>query len=58
MKRDVSKRDQSRYYRYHREVGHDTLECHDLKDQIEQLIRDGKLREYKVKKPKKAGSKH
>ncbi|GAV82764.1 hypothetical protein CFOL_v3_26215, partial [Cephalotus follicularis] len=40
------KRDSDKYYRYHRDHGHDTQECNHLKNQIEDLIRKGHLRKY------------
>ena len=57
MKRDPNKRNKNKYCRFHRDHGHDTDECYDLKQQIENLIRQGKLRhfvgkDYKDKKLK------
>ena len=44
MKGDPSKRNISKYCRFHRDHGHDTDECYDLKQQIEVLIKQGKLK--------------
>ena len=35
-----------KYCRFYRDHGHDTDECYDLKQQIENLIRQGKLRHF------------
>ena len=46
MKGDPNKRNRNKYYRFHRDHGHDTDKCFDLKQQIENLIRQGKLRNF------------
>ena len=39
LKGDSNKRSRDKYYRFHRDHGHDTANCYDLKQQIETLIR-------------------
>ena len=46
MKGDPNKRSRNKYYCFHRDHGHDTDECFDLKQLIENLIRQGKLRNF------------
>ena len=46
MRGDHSKRNQNKYYRFHRDVDHTTEECIELKDEIEKLIREGYLYDY------------
>ncbi|XP_074356645.1 uncharacterized protein LOC141696399 [Apium graveolens] len=46
---DYNKRDTSKYCAYHEATGHDTADCRQLKDEIETLIRQGKLTEWVVK---------
>lgn len=45
MKSDLSRRNHNKYCRFHGEVGHNTNDCMDLKDEIERLIREGRLQE-------------
>ena len=46
MKGDLNKRNKNKYCHFHRDHGHDTNECFDLKQQIENLIRQGKVRNF------------
>ncbi|GAV79030.1 hypothetical protein CFOL_v3_22495 [Cephalotus follicularis] len=46
MKSPAEKKEVEKYCRYHRDNGHDTEECRQLKNQIEDLIRKGHLRKY------------
>ena len=46
MKGDPNKRNMNKYCHFHRDHGHDTDECFDLKQQIENLIMQGKLRNF------------
>ncbi|RZR74923.1 hypothetical protein BHM03_00046265 [Ensete ventricosum] len=45
-------RDHRRYYRFHHDYGHNTKECYNLKNQIEDLIHRGHLDRY-IRKPHK-----
>ena len=46
MKGDPNKHNRNKYYRFHRDHDHDTNECFDLKQQIENLIRQRKFRNF------------
>ncbi|XP_065628093.1 uncharacterized protein LOC136066940 [Quercus suber] len=46
MKGDPNKHNRNKYCHFHRDHEHDTDECFDLKQQIENLIRQGKLRNF------------
>ena len=43
LKSDPTKRSRNKYCRFHRDHGHDTTDCYDLKQQIKALIKEGKL---------------
>ncbi|GMN20847.1 hypothetical protein TIFTF001_043186 [Ficus carica] len=43
---DRARRNQNKYCNFHKDVGHNTNDCIQLRDQIELLIRDGHLREF------------
>ena len=46
MKGDPNKRNKNKYCRFHRDHVHDMDDCYDLKQQIENLIRQGTLRHF------------
>ncbi|KAL8148259.1 hypothetical protein AgCh_005574 [Apium graveolens] len=46
LKADPTKPDKRKYCRFHKDDGHDTDECRQLKDEIEFLIRKGRLSKY------------
>jgi len=46
MKGDPNKRNRNKYYTFHRDHGHDTNEYFDLNQQIENFIKQGKLRNF------------
>ena len=46
MKGDPNKRSKDKYCRFHRDHSHDTADCCNLKQQIEALIKQGKLQRF------------
>ncbi|MED6141578.1 hypothetical protein PIB30_104856 [Stylosanthes scabra] len=44
--KNVHKGDRNSYCKYHKQNGHDTEECRDLLDYVEQGLKNGKFREY------------
>ena len=46
LKGDPNKRSRDKYCHFHRDHGHNTANCYDLKQQIEALIRQGKLQRF------------
>jgi len=50
LKGDPNKRPRDKYCRFHHDHGHDTANYYDLKQQIEALIRQGKLQRFVNKK--------
>ena len=46
LKGDPNKRSRDKYYRFHRDHGHDIADCYDLKQQIEALTKQGKLQNF------------
>ena len=46
LKGDSNKRPRDKYCRFYHNHGHDTTDCYDLKQQIEALIRQGKLQRF------------
>ncbi|XP_024018170.1 uncharacterized protein LOC112090631 [Morus notabilis] len=50
LKSDPARRNQNKYCRFHGESGHTTAEFYDLRDEVERLIREGRLGEYRAKR--------
>ncbi|XP_024024216.1 uncharacterized protein LOC112092379 [Morus notabilis] len=50
MKSDPNQRNQSKYCRFHGDVGQHTNDCVDLKVEIERLIPEGRLQEFKAER--------
>ena len=46
LKSDQSKQSKNKYYRFHRDHGHDMVDCYNLKQQIKALIREGRLQKF------------
>ena len=46
LKGDPSKRPRDKYCRFHRDHGHDTSDCYDLKQKIEAFINQRKLQRF------------
>ena len=46
LKGNPNKRSRDKYCHFHRDHGHDTTDCYDLKQEIEALIRQGKLQRF------------
>ena len=55
MKGDPNKHNKNKYCRFHRDHRHDTNKCYDLKQQIENLIKQGKLRNFLGREVKRKG---
>ena len=62
LKGDPNKRPRDKYFHFHRDHRHDTANYYDLKQQIEALIRQGKLQTFINKKrtdpPQEIGRAH
>ena len=50
LKGDPNKRSRDKYCRFHCDHGHDIADCYNLKQQIETLIRQGKLQKFVSRK--------
>ena len=46
LKGDPNRRSRDKYYCFHRDHGYDTADCYNLKQQIEALIKQGKLQKF------------
>ncbi|XP_031250980.1 uncharacterized protein LOC116108879 [Pistacia vera] len=51
MKGALGRRDWQKYYRYHRDIRHNTNECRALKDVIEDLIQRGHIKKFVKEAP-------
>ncbi|EXB29434.1 hypothetical protein L484_022105 [Morus notabilis] len=50
MRSDPSRRNQNKYCRFHGDIGHNTNDCADFKDEIKWVIREGRLQDFKAKR--------
>ena len=50
LKSDPTKRSRNKYCHFHHDHGHDTVDCYDLKQQIEALIGEGNCRNSSARK--------
>ncbi|KAK0583324.1 hypothetical protein LWI29_035699 [Acer saccharum] len=50
-----ARRDTTKYCRFHKDHGHETSKCFQLRDHIESLIRDGHLKDFVLKGDKHGG---
>ena len=46
LKGNPNKQSRDKYCRFHRNHGHDTADCYDLKQQIKAFIKQGKLQKF------------
>ena len=46
MRSNPEVRNKRKYCHFHKDYGHDTNECHDLKNQVKNLIQQGKLKRF------------
>ena len=46
LKEDPNRQSRDKYCRFHQDHGHDTTNCYELKQQIEVLIKQGKLQKF------------
>ncbi|GFS38388.1 hypothetical protein Acr_00g0057190 [Actinidia rufa] len=51
IKTDPQKRNRNKYCKFHRDHGHNTEDCFQLKEQIDDLIKRGYLRKYVAARP-------
>ena len=49
--RSKRRRDPTKYYFYYRDCGHDTEDCHQFRDEIERLVRQGRLNHFIGERP-------
>ena len=46
MRSNLEVRNKCKYCHFHKDYEHDTNECHDLKNQVKNLIQQGKLKRF------------
>ena len=48
IKKDITKKDRTKYCAFHHDIDHNTANCFNLKEAIEALIRRAKLQKYRA----------